>query len=307
MNTLTASGSSTAPGARPASRSPAIRRGRRSAAARPTAGRCLPVAVHQRVLEEVAGGDHRLELGGLDEVVVLGVALARTRCARGERDRQADVRVAPGRRRPALTMLDFPAPDGAATMYRVPRMGFSCLSSMFWICSRTWSISTFSSTAALLVRASTDLLPRVFASRLNSCSGSRGGARPAPAASARGAVPEVAVGRSELLVHVELLQPQHQFPAPPAGIRRLRQVGQPRLQLLPLPGAGSQRHQRAHLGGDRGDGIRSDSTITFGERLCPRSVRRRNRRAPRRAGHRLALQASGSARPQHAGELQPAR
>ena len=42
--------------------------------------------------------------------------------------------------------------------------------SMFWICSRTWSISTFSSTAACEVRASTDLEPSVLASRLNSCS-----------------------------------------------------------------------------------------------------------------------------------------
>ena len=51
----------------------------------------LPVAVHQRVLEEIAGGDHRLEFVGADEVVVLGMALARARRARGERDRQADV------------------------------------------------------------------------------------------------------------------------------------------------------------------------------------------------------------------------
>ena len=41
---------------------------------------------------------------------------------------------------------------------------------MFCTCSRIWSISTFSSTAALLVRASTDLEPSVLASRLNSCS-----------------------------------------------------------------------------------------------------------------------------------------
>jgi hypothetical protein len=34
------------------------------------------------MLEEVAGGDHLLERGGLDEVVVLGVALTRARRAR---------------------------------------------------------------------------------------------------------------------------------------------------------------------------------------------------------------------------------
>src|SRR5688572_9849306 len=50
--------------------------------------------MHQRVLEEVAGSDHPLEFVGADEVVVLGMALARARCARGERNRQADVRVA---------------------------------------------------------------------------------------------------------------------------------------------------------------------------------------------------------------------
>src|SRR3546814_5192204 len=103
-------------------------------------------------------------------------------------------------------MLDFPAPDGAATRNRVPRTGPgirdsgfgvrefkrpppkgapavaqpSCPNpqspipnpgySMFCTCSRIWSISTFNSTAMLLVRASTDFEPRVLASRLNSCS-----------------------------------------------------------------------------------------------------------------------------------------
>src|SRR5690606_39248488 len=56
--------------------------------------RALPVAVHQRMLEEVAGLDHARELLARDEVVVLGVALARPRITRGVGDRQADVRVA---------------------------------------------------------------------------------------------------------------------------------------------------------------------------------------------------------------------
>src|SRR5690606_14595951 len=38
--------------------------------------------------------DHALEFRVVDEVVMLAVALARTRCARGERDREADVGVA---------------------------------------------------------------------------------------------------------------------------------------------------------------------------------------------------------------------
>src|SRR5690606_36416082 len=53
----------------------------------------LPVAVHARVLEEVAVRDHRLEPVRADEVVVLAIALARARRARGERNRQADVAV----------------------------------------------------------------------------------------------------------------------------------------------------------------------------------------------------------------------
>jgi hypothetical protein len=44
------------------------------------------------MLEEVAGGDHPLELGLVHEVVVLRVALARPRWARGIGDRQRDAR-----------------------------------------------------------------------------------------------------------------------------------------------------------------------------------------------------------------------
>src|SRR5688500_15348384 len=46
------------------------------------------------MLEEVAAGDHPLELGGRNEVVVLGVALARAGLARGKRNGQTDVRIA---------------------------------------------------------------------------------------------------------------------------------------------------------------------------------------------------------------------
>src|SRR3546814_5136054 len=56
--------------------------------------RALPVAVHQRMLEEVAGIDHAREFLARNEVVVLGVALARSRLARGVGNRQADVGVA---------------------------------------------------------------------------------------------------------------------------------------------------------------------------------------------------------------------
>ena len=54
------------------------------------AGGALVVAMHQRVFEEVAGGDHPLELGLVDEVVVLGMALAGARRARRVADRQGD-------------------------------------------------------------------------------------------------------------------------------------------------------------------------------------------------------------------------
>src|SRR3546814_16331237 len=52
--------------------------------------RALPVAVHQRMLEEVAGIDHAREFLARNEVVVLGVALARSRLARGVGNRRAD-------------------------------------------------------------------------------------------------------------------------------------------------------------------------------------------------------------------------
>ena len=41
--------------------------------------------------------------------------------------------------------------------------------SIFWACSRSCSINTFSSTDACVVRVSTDFEPSVFDSRLNSC------------------------------------------------------------------------------------------------------------------------------------------
>src|SRR3546814_6241082 len=46
------------------------------------------------MLEEVAGIDHAREFLARNEVVVLGVALARSRLARGVGNRQADVGVA---------------------------------------------------------------------------------------------------------------------------------------------------------------------------------------------------------------------
>src|SRR5207342_325594 len=52
----------------------------------------LVVAVHERVLEEIAGGDHALEFVLADEVVVLRVALAGTRRARRVGNRQCDAR-----------------------------------------------------------------------------------------------------------------------------------------------------------------------------------------------------------------------
>mgnify|MGYP005605676989 CR=1 FL=1 len=54
----------------------------------------LEVAMHERVFEEIACIDHALEFAGADEMVVLGMAFARARRARGERDRQRDVRIA---------------------------------------------------------------------------------------------------------------------------------------------------------------------------------------------------------------------
>ena len=83
-----------APGARPANRSPAPRPGRRRAAAAPTAARCPSSRRGPARARRNRRRDHRLELVGGDEVVVLGMALARPRLARGERDRQAQARIA---------------------------------------------------------------------------------------------------------------------------------------------------------------------------------------------------------------------
>src|SRR5690606_6605040 len=126
-------------------------------------GGALPVAVHPRVLEEVAGRHHPLEFGRADEVVVLVVALARARRARGEGNGQADVGVA---RQAGVDDARL----ARARRRRDDEKGPAHAHSMFCACSRIWSISTLSSTAAAEVRASTDFDPRVFASRLNSCS-----------------------------------------------------------------------------------------------------------------------------------------
>src|SRR5690606_7178819 len=104
--------------------------------------RALPVAVHAGVLEEVAGVDHALELLLGDEVVVLAVALARPRRARGEGDGQAQLGVA---RQHRVDDAGFAGPGRRGD----DEEGASHLAhSMFWTCSRIWSISTFSSTAA---------------------------------------------------------------------------------------------------------------------------------------------------------------
>src|SRR5690606_25476089 len=123
----------------------------------------LPVAMDASVLEEVASLDHALERRFIDEVVVLGMALARSRRARGERDRQADVGVA---REYRVDQAGFPGARGRGDDIE----GSAHAHSMFCTCSRTWSISTLSSTAEAELRASTDLEPSVLASRLNSCS-----------------------------------------------------------------------------------------------------------------------------------------
>ena len=112
--------------------------------------------------------------------------------------------------------------------------------SMFCTCSRIWSISTFSSTAALRGAASTDLEPSVLASRLNSCS-RKSRRRPTGSLLLEDAadLDDVAVEAVELLVHVELLQRQHQLLLQPARVDRLRQVGQPRFELGALAARGS--------------------------------------------------------------------
>ena len=116
---------------------------------------------------------------------------------------------------------------------------------MFWICSRTWSISTFSSTAACEVRASTDLEPSVLASRLNSCS-RKSRRRPTGSRLRQHAarLGDVAVEAVELLVDVELLQPQHQFLLEAARVERLRCRSASRASQLGAQRGADLRHQR---------------------------------------------------------------
>ena len=179
--------------------------------------------------------------------------------------------------------------------------------SMFWICSRTWSISTFSSTAAAELRASTDLEPSVLASRLNSCSRK---SRRRPTASfsfsTRRASVDVRVEAVEFLLDVELLQPHHQFLLQPARLERLRQFGQARFQLDALAGA-DRRHQRAHFA-PRSRAMPSTRSLITAASLAPSRSREATNSSSTSSSSASACSCSAAAsadgRLQHAGELQ---
>src|SRR5690606_12106508 len=103
-------------------------------------GRALPVAVHAGMLEEIAGSDHAFERFGADEVVMLGVALARSRRARGEGNRQADAGIA---RQARVDDAGFAGPRRRRDDVQLSGSRASTHAhSMFCTCSRTWSIST---------------------------------------------------------------------------------------------------------------------------------------------------------------------
>lgn len=111
--------------------------------------------------------------------------------------------------------------------------------------------------------------------------------------------------RSRLFVHVQFLQPQHQFLFGATGIDRMRQIGQTGGQLGTLPFA-DDGNQRAHLGGNAFDRIdpladrigqlaafalaRGDETVHHLVQQC------QGLRLQRRCVHVLHLQ--------HAGQLQ---
>src|SRR5690606_7361553 len=110
--------------------------------------------------------DHPFEALGTDEMVMLAVHFARTRRARGEGDRQRDLRIAcqGGVDDAALAGPGGRGNDVQGAARGRGDTGRLAAHSMFCTCSRIWSISTFSSTAALDVRLSTDLEPSVLAS-----------------------------------------------------------------------------------------------------------------------------------------------
>src|SRR5690606_20400353 len=227
---------------------------------------------------------------------------------RGARDvNDTDRQMLRSRFRHALTMLDFPAPDGAATMKRVPRRpgsgigdsGFDKAGSRlsatgapsyrFGFSGPTtaegWSspIAVFNGRMSGLPESRLSLnvlhlLADLVDQHLQLDRGVAG-ARVDRLASERVGLPvellqqevqapahglllaehapdfvDVAGQAVELLVHVELLQRQHQFLLDPRRIGGLGEVGQARGE----PGAlalADQRHQAAHFSRDALDAV----------------------------------------------------
>ena len=172
----------------------------------PRRGRRVPVAVDERVLEELARGLERRERALVDEVVVHAVDLAGARRARRVGHRQPDAGLALEQRGDEAGLAaarwrgeDEQAADaggalvGGRTVVMVEaRSGAArccrTIHSRFCTCSRICSISTFISSDACESSASTDFEPSVLASRCSSCIRKSSRLPALPPARARGAL-----------------------------------------------------------------------------------------------------------------------
>ena len=125
----------------------------------------------------------------------------------------------------------LPAPEGEAMTSMTPRRANSAISSaysMFWTCSRNWSMTALRSRPMAVSSTALDLEHRVFASRLNSCD-RKSSLRPTGPPSAISCAGRSDVGAQpvEFLADIGLGGEQHGFLAP-AGPRTAPAPASPR-------------------------------------------------------------------------------
>ena len=230
----------------------------------------------QRVLEEIAGRDHRLELVGGDEVVVLGMALARPRLARGERDRQAQARIARQHRVDDARLAGARGRGDDEQGSGHDSASFDVLHLLADLVDQHLQLHR---------RVGGARVDRLVAERvrlrLNSCSRKSRRRPTGSAARARGAVRRGGCRGGRALVHVQLLQPDHQ----PCSSRPGSSAEPTRPAAFPASAAG-RRGFAAPARAPRRRCRRWRRRVRKSRSPASRPrvrARRRNRRAPRRA------------------------